>query len=95
MADVERSDADGFTLVINADSVSDADTVWQRMVHPELWWNPDHIWSGDAVNMVLEARAGGCWCEAVADGGSVAHGAVAAFEPARHRVMMRSELGPL
>ena len=94
-ADVEHSDADGFSLVINADSPSDVDTLWQRIVHPELWWNSSHTWSGDAANMSLDARAGGCWCEVVSSGGSVAHGTVVAFEPARGRVMMRAELGPL
>lgn len=27
------------------------------------WWHSDHTYSGDASNMTLEAKAGGCFCE--------------------------------
>ena len=36
------------------------------------WWNPQHTYSGDARNLSIDARAGGCFCERLANG-SVEH----------------------
>ncbi|MEQ1724860.1 MAG: SRPBCC family protein [Sphingopyxis sp.] len=94
-ATVERNDADAFVVVHAIDSAIDEHLLWQRMITPSLWWDSGHTWSGDAANMTLEPRAGGCWCEATQQGGSIEHGHVVAFEPARGRVLMRAELGPL
>lgn len=94
-AELVRNDDDGFTIIAVAESTADPAMLWQRMIAPSSWWNPSHTWSGNADNMSFEPRAGGCWCEEVADGGSVQHGQIVAFEPARRRVLMRAELGPL
>jgi len=58
------------------------------------WWDPAHTWSGDARNLLLEPRAGGCFCEKLSDGGSVSHGRVIWAQPGK---MLRLEgaLGPL
>ena len=58
------------------------------------WWDPEHTWSGDARNLTLDARAGGCFCEKLAGGGSVSHGRVIWAQPGK---MLRLEggLGPL
>jgi len=44
---------------------------WAAMTQPSQWWNGAHSYSGDAANMTLDARAGGCFCEAIpgANGG--------------------------
>ena len=44
---------------------------WAAMTQPSQWWNGAHSYSGDAANMTLDARAGGCFCEAMpgANGG--------------------------
>ena len=44
---------------------------WAAMTQPSQWWNGEHSYSGDAANMTLDGRAGGCFCEAVpgANGG--------------------------
>lgn len=94
-AAIERNDVDAFVITHEVDSSIDEDALWQRMITPSSWWDSGHSWSGDAANMTLEPRAGGCWCEATRQGGSVEHGHVVAFEPARGRLLMRAELGPL
>ena len=37
------------------------------------WWDPSHTFSGDSHNLSIEEKAGGCFCEKLADGGSVRH----------------------
>jgi hypothetical protein len=37
--------------------------VWAALIHPGQWWSSAHTYSGDAHNLSLDARAGGCWCE--------------------------------
>jgi uncharacterized protein YndB with AHSA1/START domain len=37
--------------------------VFAALTKPSLWWNSAHSWSGDARNLTLDLRAGGCFCE--------------------------------
>jgi uncharacterized protein YndB with AHSA1/START domain len=41
---------------------------WRALAEIGHWWGSDHTYSGDARNMRLDARAGGCWCERWAHG---------------------------
>jgi len=43
--------------------------VWQALLQPARWWDDEHTWSGSARNLRMEARAGGCFCEDLPDGG--------------------------
>lgn len=58
------------------------------------WWNKDHSYSGDAANLSLALKAGGCFCETLADGGTVEHLRIIFARPGR---MLRAKggLGPL
>jgi hypothetical protein len=47
--------------------------VYAALLQVRSWWDPEHTFSGDAHNMSLDARAGGCFCERLADQGSVQH----------------------
>ena len=67
---------------------------YAAVVQPERWWDPDHTWSGDAKNLSLDARAGGCWCEALAQGGSVEHMRVVFVQPGKV-LRLTGALGPL
>lgn len=58
------------------------------------WWSSDHTWSGAASNLYIEPRAGGCFCERLAEGGSNEHLRVVHFAPGR-LVRMQGGLGPL
>jgi len=71
-----------------------AKAVYAEFAHPDRWWDSEHTWSGSAKNLSMELRAGGCFCEKLADGGSVQHGRVIYLQP---NVMVRLDaaLGPL
>ena len=58
------------------------------------WWNGAHSYSGDASNLRLELRAGGCFCETLPDGGTVEHMRVIQALPGSV-VRMSGGLGPL
>lgn len=68
--------------------------VWDVLVQPARWWSSDHTFSGNAANLTLEPKAGGCWCETLPNGGSVQHLTVGFFAPPRSLVL-RGPLGPL
>lgn len=57
------------------------------------WWHPSHSWSGDALNLTLEARPGGCLCERWA-GGAAQHMGVGYVEPGKV-LRLVGGLGPL
>jgi len=58
------------------------------------WWNAEHSYSGQADNFSLEAKAGGCFCEKLPNGGSVEHMRVSFAEPGKH-LRLLGGLGPL
>lgn len=73
---------------------------WAMLVQPGQWWNSAHSWSGDAANMTLDPRAGGCFCEAIpptgegGEAGSVEHMRVIHVR-AGAMLRMGGTLGPL
>ncbi|WP_229710196.1 SRPBCC family protein [Novosphingobium indicum] len=78
------------------------DEAWATLIKPSEWWDSNHTWSGDAANLSIEPRAGGCFCEVLpnktspraAPRGSVEHMRVVYIE--QERVLrMVGALGPL
>jgi uncharacterized protein YndB with AHSA1/START domain len=59
-----------------------------------LWWSPLHTFSGNAANMILQPKANGCFCEKLADGGSVRHMTVIYAGPGK-MLRLSGGLGPL
>ncbi|MGK6356050.1 SRPBCC family protein [Sphingomonas sp. DT-207] len=68
-ADVVSSGDSGFTSRHSLSIAAPPAKVWEALVHPERWWQGDHTYSGDAANLSLELRPGGCWCEKLSSGG--------------------------
>ena len=69
--------------------------VFQTMVGDiSAWWLKDHTWSGNAANLSIEQRAGGCFCEQLPEGGSVEHMRVIFIRPGS-LVRLQGGLGPL
>jgi uncharacterized protein YndB with AHSA1/START domain len=93
-AEVMASAPGGFAVKENFQTAATPARVWAVLVTPARWWDSEHTWSGSAANLTLEARAGGCWCETLPDGGSAQHMAVDFVEPGR-TLRMRGTLGPL
>jgi uncharacterized protein YndB with AHSA1/START domain len=73
----------GFEVKNEAVIAAPAAKVWAAMLKPGLWWNARHSWSGDARNITIEPRIGGCWCEALPNGGGVEHSRVIFLDPGK------------
>ncbi len=67
---------------------------WRALVRIPAWWDSAHTWSGSSRNLRLEPRAGGCFCEKLADGGSVEHARVVFARPGL-TLRLNGALGPL
>ena len=94
-AEVVDSEAGGFTVssVLGVDAPAD-DVFRAATRQVGTWWHPDHTFSGDAGNLRIEARANGCFCEKLDNGGEVRHLTVVNVEPGR-MLRMTGGLGPL
>jgi hypothetical protein len=67
---------------------------YRALVRISDWWDPAHTWSGSARHLTLEAKGGGCFCERLPNGGSVAHGRVVFAQPGQ-TLRVDGALGPL
>ena len=96
-AEVFASDDRGFVSRHEVPVAAAPDAVWAALMRPELYWNGDHSWSGNAANFTLSPRAGGCFCELLpgeGGSGSVEHARVVMAQPGR-RLVLRGAFGPL
>jgi len=93
-AEVRDAGSAGFTVTETADISASPARVYDVIIAPARWWSPDHTYSHDAGNLALDARAGGCWCETLPDGGSVMHLMVVNAVPGK-MLRLRGALGPL
>lgn len=95
-AEVAESSAGAILLRGEADVRASPARAYAALIQPRRWWGSAHTYSGDATNLRLDARAGGCWCERW-DGQSVEHmRVVAAFEHEGVRTLrFVGGLGPL
>ena len=60
-ADVIQNTPAGFVVHAQALVHAPAARVYDALVQDVgLWWDPAHTWSGDSVNLSLDARPGGC-----------------------------------
>jgi len=94
-AEVADSAASGFTVKIVTQIHAAPDGVYSRVVQNiGDWWGPSHTFSGNAHNLSIEGRPMGCFCEKLADGGSVRHMEVIFLAPGK-MLRMSGGLGPL
>jgi hypothetical protein len=92
-AEVVSVAGNGFEIRETAHTAASSDKAYAALLLPAHWWSSDHTYSGSAANLVLDARAGGCWCEALPGGGSVEHLRVAYVSPGK-MLRLRGALGP-
>lgn len=83
----------GFTVRETADIAATPGKVYEALVRPEAWWSSDHTFSGDAANLTLDAKVGGCFCETLPNNGTVKHQEVVMAAPGK-ALVMRGALGP-
>ncbi len=91
--EVVDQQANGFSLQQSLTIDAPPDKVYAALIDPSKWWDPAHTFSGDARNMTLDARAGGCWCETLKNGGSVLHMTVVYADPGK-LLRLHGGLGP-
>ncbi|HXQ30707.1 MAG TPA: hypothetical protein VN790_01905 [Steroidobacteraceae bacterium] len=72
-ADVASAGPSGFVLRIEAVTDRGPASAWQRLVRVQDWWDKQHTYSGDAANLSLDLKPGGCWCEKLPGRGFARH----------------------
>jgi hypothetical protein len=92
-AEVVSVAGNGFELREAAHTAASSDKVYAALLLPARWWSSEHTFSGNAANLTLDARAGGCWCESLPKGGSVEHLRVVYVSPGK-TLRLRGALGP-
>jgi uncharacterized protein YndB with AHSA1/START domain len=92
-AEVVGVAGNGFEVRETAHATASPDKVYAALLQPARWWSSEHTFSGNATNLTLDARVGGCWCETLPKGGSVEHLRVVYLSPGK-TLRMRGALGP-
>lgn len=93
-AAVKDSSASGFTIENTQDVPASREAAWDALVDDVgQWWPADHTWWGDASNLSIKARAGGCFCER--NGAQQARHMTVAFVDPGRTLRMVGGLGPL
>jgi hypothetical protein len=93
-AELRDSSPGGFTTHHQLELPVPPAALYQHLVQISDWWEPDHSWSGDANNLYLEAKPGGCFCERLPDGGWVEHLHLVYLAPGKE-LRFNGALGPL
>ncbi|HUK19234.1 MAG TPA: SRPBCC domain-containing protein [Bryobacteraceae bacterium] len=94
MAEVADSGSNGFTLKTTVQIQAPPDAVYRRLIQVGDWWDSAHTFSGDAKNLSIDEKPGGCFCEKLPNGGGVRHMEVVFLAPGK-RLVLSGGLGPL
>jgi uncharacterized protein YndB with AHSA1/START domain len=92
-AKADQVSASGFKISHEVATAATPAEVWKALGRIGRWWDPAHTWSGDARNMRIDLRAGGCFCESWRDQ-SVEHSRVI-WAHKEQRLRMLGAFGPL
>ena len=92
-AEVVSADAHGFEIRHTANLVVPQPAAFAAIGDVRNWWSKDHTYSGNAANLSLVIRPGGCFCERF-DGGGIEHLRVTYIQPGE-RITLTGALGPL
>ena len=93
-ADVVSRGDNGFRLRIVVSVAAPTAAVFDALTsHVGAWWDSSHTYGGDATRLSIDARPGGCFCEAL-PGGAVQHLMVSYVDQGRE-LRMLGGLGPL
>ncbi len=93
-AEVVKVEGSTFVVEHKLTVAAAPDAVWRALSAPSRWWSSAHSWSGDAANLSMAMRPGGCFCEALPDGGGAEHARVIHVAPNR-LLRLSGALGPL
>lgn len=94
-AEVIHADPHGFEVREQVQLVVPAAEAMAAFAKIPGWWSKDHTYSGDAANLSLDVRPGGCFCERFPKtGGGIEHLRVTYLKPGEE-IVMTGALGPL
>jgi hypothetical protein len=93
-AEVVDTTPSGFLIRHDVNVGATTEASWKALIDAGSWWNSDHTFSGNAANLSIDARPGGCFCEKLANGGGVSHMTVVFVSPGTV-LRMTGGLGPL
>jgi uncharacterized protein YndB with AHSA1/START domain len=95
VATVLNAGATGFVAKTTVDIAAPPARVYQTVMNRiGDWWDPGHTFSGNARNLSIESRVGGCFCERFPAGGGVQHMTVLYLQPGQ-QLRLSGGLGPL
>ena len=92
-ADVRETHDNSFVIESSLTTGASPRATYAAIGKVAAWWDSGHTWSGSAKNLSLQMRAGGCFCEKLAAGGSVQHGRVVYADPGK-LLRIDGALGP-
>jgi hypothetical protein len=92
--DVLEAAPGGFTVRTTLTMAAVPSRVYDALLRVGSWWDPQHTYSGDAANLSLDARPGGCFCERLVPEGGVQHATVVLLIPNK-TLRLVGGLGPL
>ncbi len=92
-AEIVSRTPDGFTLRFTRTAMADAAAVPASLTALPLWWDGAHSYTGEAANLSLDLKPGGCWCEKMPDGSDFDHGRTVSV--AADRILFHAPFGPL
>jgi hypothetical protein len=93
-ANVVTTAPTGFVVEHHLELKIDAKTAYDRFTKIGSWWGSNHSFSGDAKNITIDTKPGGCWCETLPNGGFVKHMDVVHAAPGA-MLVFSGGLGPL
>ena len=94
-AEVVDSAANGFTVRTTISLKAPPDAVYKKFVENiGEWWNSAHTFSGDAHNLRIEAKPGGCLCEKLPNEGFVRHLEIVYVRPGKN-IVLHGAMGPM
>jgi hypothetical protein len=93
VAEVTATSQQGFASRNTVIASLSPPALWRRLLAMESWWDPAHTYSGDARNLLLQVRPGGCFFERLPQG-FVEHLRVVYLDRAK-TLRLVGALGPL
>lgn len=93
-AEVISQDGNGFVVRHQVQLPVEATAAYAHFLAIADWWDPAHTWSGDALNLSIDPRVGGCWCERLPPEGMVEHLRITMIRP-NEALRLSGGLGPL
>lgn len=94
-AEIADAAPGGFTVRLELEIEANREALYDAAVgRISEWWSSDHTFSGDAANMYIEQKLGGCFCETFGEDGGVIHMLVTFLNRGR-MIRLTGGLGPL